>query len=288
MSSPPHRVRITSARPVGGGCISPAARVELEGGETYFLKWSRSDGEPRGLLEAEAKSLEAMRSVGVVRVPSVIATGGSWLLLEWLEPGRASPRTWRQLGGAAAAQLHGARAARFGWSTDNFIGRLAQANGWLDSWPEFWRIRRLEPQLHEAARLGHFSSEDRSRFNQLLDRLDSALLAVASADGASLLHGDLWSGNVHVCADGSAALVDPASYYGHREVDLAMAELFGGFGVEFFDSYRDAWPLAEGYCEARRPIYQLYYLLVHVNLFGRSYVAAARTARDAALAAVST
>ena len=273
-----------TATPVGGGCISPAARVECATGDVVFLKWSTEGEDGRGgagsgtltgLFEAEVQALEALRAADAVRVPTVIARGGqttshTWILLEWLEPGRPGPRQWERLG-TGLATLHRTRADRYGWPTDNFIGSLPQANAWLDDWAEFWRTRRLEPQLRLAYDAGWFDPTVRARFDALLGHLDQHL-APAAEDGPSLLHGDLWSGNVHTTSDGEPALIDPASYHGHREVDLAMTELFGGFAPSFYHAYHETWPLAPGYDEVRRPIYQLYYLLVHVNLFGAGYV----------------
>lgn len=271
-------VRIVEARAVGGGCISAAARVELQGDGPAFLKWAGSRNVADGFFRAEAVSLDALHSAGAIRVPAVRAVADRWLLLEWLEPGPPTDATWARLGRELAA-LHQTRGPAFGMAHDNFIGSLPQANGWMDSWSAFWRERRLEPQLRHAYDRGHFNSRDRSRFDSLLARLNDLLGATPDA-GASLLHGDLWNGNVHALANGSPALIDPSTYYGHREVDLAMAELFGGFARSFFDAYIETWPLGAGYREVRRPIYQLYYLLVHVNLFGASYVAACRTAID--------
>jgi len=275
---------VSSVRAVGGGCISPAARVETDAGDVFFLKWGSGGRTPAGLFDAEARALAALAAANAVRVPEVIAVGGPdsgapWLLLEWLEPGSPNARTWPELGRSLAA-LHRVRAERYGWPEDNFIGSLPQANGWSASWAAFWRERRLAPQLERAVRAGYFDARARRRFDALLDRLD-ALLAEAEADGASLLHGDLWGGNVHVMAGGRAALIDPSAYHGHREVDLAMSELFGCFGSGFYEAYREAWPLAPGYAERRRPIYQLYYLLVHVNLFGASYVGSTLARLDA-------
>jgi fructosamine-3-kinase len=167
------------------------------------------------------------------------------------------------------------RADAFGWAADNFIGSLPQANSACVRWPQFWAEQRLFPQWERARRSGHFDAADGRAFRRLLARLDD-LLAPGDADGPSLLHGDLWGGNVHVISGGEAALIDPSTYHGHREVDLAMAELFGGFGASFLPAYREAWPLAPGYDEARRALYQLYYVLVHVNLFGAGYVAGTR------------
>jgi fructosamine-3-kinase len=278
------RVKLVGARAVGGGCISPTARVEFETAPTGFLKWSAPGQVAANFFLEEARSLQALEAAGAVRVPSVTAVNERWLLLEWLEPGRANARMWPDLG-IALAQSHRNRGDAFGWVADNFIGSLPQPNGWLESWPEFWRARRLVPQLERAYAAGHFDARDRRRFDVLLARLDDAL-ATAARDGPSLLHGDLWNGNVHVMEGGGAALVDPSSYYGHREVDLAMAELFGGLGRVFFDAYREEWPIAAGYHELRRPIYQLYYLLVHVNLFGAAYTSGSRAAADSALAAL--
>ena len=271
---------ITGTAAVGGGCISPTARVDTDAG-SYFLKWGSPDL-PDGLLAAEARGLRALGQADEVRVPTVVAEGApapAWLLLEWLEPGSAGPGAWTRLGVELAA-LHRHRADRFG-GEDNFIGSLPQANGRTRDWPEFWRSRRLEPQLRQAIERGLMGSEDRRRFDALYGRIDE-ILAPGNEDGPSLLHGDLWGGNVHMMADGTAAIIDPSVYHGHREVDLAMADLFGGFGTEFHAAYDDAWALHPGYAPTRRAVYQLYYLLVHVNLFGSGYVGRTRRALEAA------
>jgi fructosamine-3-kinase len=272
-------VAIGTASPVGGGCISPTARVETDAGDLFFLKWG-GPGLPDGLLAAEAAGLRALADADAVRVPGVVAGGGegqdAWLILEWLEPGRAGPSSWETLGRNLAA-LHQRRAHRFGAEDDNFIGALPQANAPADDWPEFWRTRRLEPQVRAASDRGLLGRADRARFDALYRLLDDAL-APAADDGPSLLHGDLWNGNVHVLRGGEPALIDPAIYHGHREVDLAMAELFGGFAPDFLPAYDEAWPLLPGRTPRRRAIYQLYYLLVHVNLFGASYLADTRKA----------
>ena len=271
-------VRITGTAPVGGGCISPTARLDSDAG-SFFLKWGSPDL-PDGILAAEARGLRQLGEAGEVRVPGVVAEGtGSdpvWLLMEWLEPGSAGRDAWARLGAELAA-LHRHRADRFGADTDNYIGSLPQANERMDSWPAFWRDRRLEPQLRSAIDRGLMGGADRRRFDDLFGHLQE-LLAVGNEDGPSLLHGDLWSGNVHMTADGAAAIIDPSVYHGHREVDLAMADLFGGFGPAFRSAYDDAWPLSPGYAPTRRAIYQLYYLLVHVNLFGSGYVGRTRSA----------
>lgn len=277
-------VRIARSVSVGGGCISPVARLELRSGDRYFLKRD-GPGLPPDLLAAEARGLHQLAEADAVRVPAVVGLDPSdppaWLLLEWLEPGTATPASWRRLGRDLAA-LHRCRAARFGAARDNFVGPLPQRNTSADDWAEFWATRRLEPQLRTAMDSGALGDDVRSAFDRLFARLPE-LLAPADDDGPSLLHGDLWNGNVHVMDDGTPAVIDPSVYHGHREVDLAMAELFGGFGAGFLDAYREAWPLREGYSPARRAAYQLYYLLVHVNLFGGAYVASTRRALQEAV-----
>lgn len=274
--------RVVEASPVGGGSISPTARVRTVSGDSYFLKWGGVDV-PSALLAAEAEGLHDLAAAGAVRVPDVLeqggdpaprATGHSWLLLEWLEPGAPSSDGWQRLGREIAA-LHRSRSARFGADASNFIGSLPQDNRRTAHWPEFWRDRRLEPQLVRAEQRGLLGDGDRRRFEELYERLDD-LLGPAADEGASLLHGDLWSGNVLMLDNDLPAVVDPSVYHGHREVDLAMAELFGGFGQGFHDAYRESWPLTQGYAPVRRSVYQLYYLLVHVNLFGSAYVSRTR------------
>lgn len=267
--------KIRTVSRVGGGCISPGARVETGGGSAYFVKWAAPGEAPPRFFEEEARSLRALAQVGRVRVPAVISAGSDWLLLEWLEPGPAADGAWAELGQGLAG-MHRAGADAFGWPADNWIGSLPQSNVAADGWPGFWRDRRIGPQWERARSGGFFDASDQRAMDALALRLDD-LLEAGERDGPSLLHGDLWSGNVHMLGGGGAALIDPSSYHGHREVDLAMARLFGGFGRDFFEAYEDAWPLEPGFAAIRCGIYQLYYLLVHVNLFGAGYVGRCRS-----------
>jgi fructosamine-3-kinase len=268
--------KLSAARPVGGGCISHAARLRTAGGAQAFLKYGVQGEFPLGIFAAEARSLAVLLATGAVRVPYVIAasdTAGTpftWLLLEWLEPGQLT-RESAELLGRSLANLHRCTHDLCGWFSPNFIGSLPQSNEWSAAWPAFWRDQRIVPQLEAAALAGALRAAERARIRALLDQIDHLL---QSDDGhkPSLLHGDLWAGNVHAVATGEPALIDPACYYGHREVDLAMAALFGGFNRRFFEAYDEVWVRPPGY-EQRRLVYQLYYLLVHVNLFGRSYLA---------------
>ena len=264
---------VGSVTQVGGGCINAAARVELGSGSA-FLKWNPDT--PAGLFAAEARGLEELRRAAVeLHIPEVLDVGEHALLLEWLEPAARDVAHDARLG-RGLAELHRARLG--GEARDNWVGPLPQDNSPAGNWAEFWTLRRLEPQLrlaHDAGRMPGQASE----WDALFARIPE-LLAPAAVDGASLLHGDLWSGNVLATTRGPA-LVDPAVYHGHREVDLAMAELFGGLSATALAAYTETWPLLPGYTE-RQPVYQLYPLLIHVNLFGGGYVAeAARVLRSA-------
>ena len=257
---------IRAIQPVGGGCINTSARLELRGGPV-FLKYN--GGAPERMFAVEAAGLDALRDAAPgLRVPGVLGWRGRWLALEWLEPGRGGAETDERLGRGLAA-LHSVVRERWGWEENGYIGSLPQANAAAVGWADFWWRRRLEPQLRLAERDGARPGAPED-WERLAERLPD-LLAAGEEEGPSLLHGDLWSGNVLALSGGEAALVDPAAYLGHREVDLAMAELFGGFGARFHEAYRESLPLRPGYQECRRHLYQLYYLLVHVNLFGGSY-----------------
>ncbi|HSR41255.1 MAG TPA: fructosamine kinase family protein [Longimicrobiales bacterium] len=268
-------VEIVDLRSVGGGCINPSARLETGEGAAYFLKWNARHP---GLFAPEAEGLRALAASDAVRVPRVVGVGEGgesapgWLLLEYVPRGRAGPDYGRRLGRELAA-LHRTRGDAWGWPSDNFIGSLPQPNGPRASWAEFWVEERLRPQLARARESGHRPGSE-GEWKALFSRIGE-LVGPAEDEGPSLLHGDLWSGNVYPDSRGAPVLVDPAVYRGHREVDLAMTELFGGFPASFLEAYRESWPLAPGYEERRRALYQLYPLLVHVNLFGGGYVAGA-------------
>jgi fructosamine-3-kinase len=262
--------------PVTGGCISPAWHAQLDNGASVFIK-SLPEGGPAGLLQAEALSLTRIRETEAIRVPDVLHVSPAWLALEWLPPAAASSADWRTLG-RGLALLHRTCSSDYGWEADNFIGRLPQHNSARGAWTEFWVEQRLRPQLQATADM--FAVDTRDAFKTLFADV-APVLERAEADGASLLHGDLWNGNVHMSSNGPA-LIDPSSYFGHREVDLAMARLFGGFPRDFFAAYEAEWPLLPD-AEARVPLYQLYYLLVHVRLFGAGYIAQTERALQQAL-----
>jgi protein-ribulosamine 3-kinase len=249
---------IEQVHAVAGGCISNASRVRTRSGGAYFLKW----GDNPGMFHAEAQALEVIRATQTVRVPAVVALG-DWLVTEWIEPAPMTRTAWEKLGGQLA-EMHRHQSPQFGWQASNYIGSLPQSNSWSADWTEFWRDQRIIPQI-EGLGTAH-----RQRVDKLLLHAADEL-AAGNHEGASLLHGDLWGGNIHGAEHGDAAVIDPSSYYGHREVDLAMAALFGGFDPCFYEAYNAAWPLERGY-DRRRLFYQLYYMLVHVNLFGGAYL----------------
>ena len=278
--------QIASSRGVGGGCINNSVRIETAEGTHCFLKWNPTS--PTGLFAAEAAGLVALRSAAAVRVPQPLAwsSGGSgpgWLLMEYIAATPAAADSDERLGrGLAGVHLrepearstslgpHGGVLASdtpssFGWHEDNWIGALSQSNDVETSWAVFWRDHRIVPQLRRARRENYLSDPKLDRVVELIPK------ALDDVETPELLHGDLWSGNAYFSAGGDPVLVDPAVYHGDGEVDLAMAELFGGFGPRFFHAYQEARPISPAYEAYRRDLYQLYYLLVHVNLFGASY-----------------
>ncbi|MCY3677581.1 MAG: fructosamine kinase family protein [Gemmatimonadetes bacterium] len=293
------RSSVESVRPIGGGCINNALKMCTAGG-SFCLKWNAGAG--RDFFRMEAEGLSALADSGAVEVPRVIAVGGDgdeapWLLLEWIEEARATGDTWAQLG-HRLARLHRTRQGRsipvghapgFGWHGDNVIGSLPQPNRWTDDWAEFWTELRILPLARELGGDGTLSRSRLALVERAAARMSDLLAPAATADGPSLLHGDLWSGNVLFGrrqtvpdADPLPFLIDPAVYVGHREVDLAMCRLFGGFPARFRNAYEAVWPLLPDH-ERRLPAYQLYPLLVHARLFGGGYAAAVARAAQAVL-----
>lgn len=268
---------IVRADRLGGGDINDAFAVALADGRKVFVK--TNDRAPAEMFPAEARGLEWLRAARALRIPEVLAVSSgkagepAFLALEYLEPGRPRAGFDEELGRGLAA-LHGCHAAGFGLDHDNFIGRLPQSNRGHASWAEFYRCERLEPQLRLAVDSGRASSAMRRGFERLFAKLDELC---GPAEPPARLHGDLWGGNLHTGPSGEPCLIDPACYGGHREVDLAMMRLFGGFSPRVFAAYEEAAPLSPGHAE-RVSLYQLYPLMVHVNLFGGGYGASVESA----------
>jgi fructosamine-3-kinase len=226
-------------------------------------------------FEAEAAGLAALRATRTVRVPEVLSCGlvdhQARIELEYLDLRGFDRASGAELG-RQLAELHRHSGEHFGWSADNFIGDAPQRNGWRDNWALFYAERRLRPQLQWA--IGNGMDRRLADMGEsLAERLPAFFLDYRPT--VSLLHGDLWSGNAATLADGTPVIFDPAVYYGDREADIAMSELFGGFPESFYASYRLAWPLDVGY-ETRKTLYNLYHVLNHFNLFGAGYLGQAR------------
>jgi fructosamine-3-kinase len=272
----------TPAGRVAGGSINDCYRWTGDAGEMFVKVAPRA---ALAMFEAEADGLGELARARAVRVPRVLACGqtdaAAFLALEWIAAGPRSADSERRLGTALAA-LHTVTASRFGWGRDNTIGRTPQANGWCAQWAEFFRERRLRPQLDLTASHG-FAALLAAPGRRLLEAVPALLAGHRPA--ASLLHGDLWGGNWLATSSGEPVIFDPAVYYGDREADLAMTELFGGFGAPFYQAYQAAAPLSPG-ARARVELYNLYHVLNHANLFGGGYAVQARAMIDGLLAQV--
>jgi fructosamine-3-kinase len=255
-----------------GGDINDAYDVTLADGRRVFVK-SNDQADPR-MFACEARGLEWLREADAIRIPRVLAysdaeDGVAFLVLERIgSTARAADYDDRLGRGLAALHRSGWKDGRFGFTEPNFIGSLTQDNTCADTWPAFYVTRRLEPQVRAAIDRGRAPASWQRGFTRLFAVMDDL---TGPPEPPSRLHGDLWSGNVMVDDDGAPCLIDPAVYAGHREVDLAMLRLFGGMSARTLAAYHEAAPLADGH-ESRVALYQLYPLLVHVNLFGGGYV----------------
>ena len=265
---------VRSAKRLAGGDINDAYQVTLADGNQLFVKTHANP--PLGMYEAEARGLRWIAEADAIRTPRVIALSDArpaFLALELMTSAKRGTGFDETLGRSLAA-LHAFGAPCFGLDHDNFIGRLAQSNVVTADWASFYWSCRLEPQLRLAVDRGLIDAATRSSFEVLQRVLPDR---VGAAEPPSRLHGDLWGGNLHVDDTGQPALIDPAVYGGHREMDLAMMRLFGGFGERVFAAYVEAHPPAPG-ADERVALYQLYPLLVHVNLFGGTYLGSVKRA----------
>ncbi|UCD67239.1 MAG: fructosamine kinase family protein [Betaproteobacteria bacterium] len=271
-------------RPVSGGCINSTIIISNDD-SNYFVKLNSA--RYAEMFAAEADGLRYLSGAHALRVPMPLCCGSddehAWLVLEKLgELDSKTTRDWRQLG-RGLASMHRHQYKQYGWHRDNTIGSTPQRNHYSDNWIEFVRNQRIGYQLGLADKNCH-DKRLQSNGRQLLDRLPQLL---ADHDPApSLLHGDLWSGNIAFCENGQPVVFDPAVYYGDRETDVAMTELFGGFPPEFYNAYNAEWPLETGY-RLRKHLYNLYHLLNHLNLFGGAYLAQCQATIDRLLAHVN-
>ncbi|MCB9526757.1 MAG: fructosamine kinase family protein [Myxococcales bacterium] len=262
---------VIHAQPVSGGSINAAARLDTAAGPV-FLKWNAHPIPDQ--FEREAAGLQALADAGSgLRVPRPLhaarpqGDAPGFLLLEWLPEGRRAADFDERLGVGLAA-LHRATAPRFGFDADTYCGATPQPNGWRDDWLEFYRDQRLGHLLRLAVDHRGVPGAERRAFERLLTRLPEWL--ATDPEPPALIHGDLWAGNVHVAPDGAPGLIDPAVSYSHREAELGMMALFGGFGSRTWAAYEAAWPLQPGWRE-RLPLYTLFHVLNHYVLFGGPY-----------------
>lgn len=259
-------VDILKASSLSGGCINHVHRLQTSIGD-FCIKYNLRDRFPE-MFTCEADGLALLKSAGEIHTPGVFCTdeAGSfaYILLEFIDQGRKN-LFFMQDFGRSLARLHRHTAGYFGHDMDNYMGSLQQSNTKYTDWNSFFVEERLKKQVSLAS--GYFSSSDFAAFERLYTRLDELL----PVEPPAMLHGDLWGGNYMVTPDGKACLIDPAAYYGHREVDIAMTTLFGGFDEHFYASYQEEYPLEKGW-QARLDIFKLYPLLIHLNLFGSGYL----------------
>ena len=268
-------IAIEDSSYVGGGDINDSRCLYLSNGKKVFVKLNTVNNS--GFFDAEETGLAAIASTGAIATPVLLAKGideklrQSFLMMEMIERTRSSNDCWEVFGQELAA-MHKADTAsftngrRFGFCSSNYIGASSQINTPMDSWIDFFRQCRLEPQFKRAEK--HFAGNFIPKIIKFLERLDHILTEPLYP---SLLHGDMWSGNIMTGPDGKMMLIDPAVYVGCAEADIAMTELFGSLPGSFYASYKNAGDIGEGY-EGRRDIYNLYHILNHLNLFGRSYL----------------
>lgn len=259
-----NQLEIQQISALSGGDINEVFLLSSSA-EKFVVKLNKAEKFP-GMFEAEKAGLEALAKPEVIDIPKPLATGKignySYLLLEYRETGSKNEDFWENFG-RQLARLHSNSAEKFGFSQDNYIGSLPQYNKNKASASEFYISQRLEPQIEMAQNKGY----DLGNIPNFLKNISSLIPEEAPA----LVHGDLWGGNFLVNASGMPCLIDPAVAYAPREMDLGMMKLFGGFDEELFRSYKEEFPLEAGF-EKRIPLWQLYYLLVHLNLFGTGYL----------------
>ncbi len=264
---------IIAIKPVSGGDINEAASIHTIS-KKYFVKYNNHTSAYK-MLSTEQKGLQLIATTQEIATPQCYraakAGAYSFLLMDFYEPQSASPQFWKNFG-RALAKMHMHTAPNFGLDHDNFIGSLEQPNKQFETWSEFYILQRLAPQFQLAFNTKRLNATDRKSIENLYKLLPELLPEEAPA----LIHGDLWNGNFIVGINDQPILIDPAVFYGSREIDLAMSKLFGGFAPSFYESYNQTFPLEKG-IEKRVELYQLYYLLVHVNLFGGSYISSVRS-----------
>jgi fructosamine-3-kinase len=261
--------KIKSFSSLSGGCISDAYKIVTNDNSTLFLKYNT--GSSNDMFIKEANGLRELAKSNAIRIPEVLSFNEDYILLEFIHSGSKRINFFEDFG-RKFAEMHKYTSDKYGFNENNYIGSNPQKNipneKEKSSWVDFYFNKRILFQLQLAEKFGNATSELRSLISKLEEKIDEII--GGRNEKPSLLHGDLWGGNYMVDENGDAALIDPAIYYGHREADLGMTKLFGGFGSEFYKSYNETFPLDDG-CEYRENIYKLYHVLNHLNLFGGGY-----------------
>jgi protein-ribulosamine 3-kinase len=252
--------------PIGGGCISNTVKLSTKN-KSFFLKWKQGSFD---MFEKECLGLRLIKKTGSLKVPNTHQVGElegkGFLLMEFLDSGSTNTKYWEKLGNGLV-QLHKNTNSHYGLDHDNYIGSLSQHNKMSKTWSDFFINQRLMPQVKLAYSKGLLDSN----ILKLFDTLYLQIHYLIPEENPALLHGDLWSGNIHCGPNSEPYLIDTAVYYGHREAELAFTKLFGGFDEAFYDNYDQSFPLISGY-KSRTDLFNLYPLLVHLNLFGTSYL----------------
>lgn len=254
--------------PVGGGCVAKTFQVNTEAGNSYFVKTGMHN--PKALL-CEANGLKALAETGTIHIPKVFFVNEAFLVLEYVQQGTQAPNFFENFG-KQLALLHKKTATEFGFFEDNYIGNTPQINTWTTYWETFYSEHRLRYQL-DLLNLQGLLTKPLSVFYSNLEEIVVEVFT-GSEEPPALLHGDLWAGNYMTNSEGKVCIFDPAVYYGHREAELAMTRLFGGFSTAFYESYQNTYPLKKDW-KKRESLYRLYHILNHVNLFGSSYLQSA-------------
>lgn len=261
--------KLLSVKPLSGGCINECFVYKMDKG-AFFVKLNKR--ESLAMFEAEVQGLDSLRATKTIRIPKTyccgsLPEGGAYLIMEYIVPGKMKSWTQKRFG-EDLASLHLAEgASRFGFVCDNTIGSTSQKNSWNTSWVDFFLLNRLQEQLDLADKTN--GDETLRDYGKKVLKIVPKLFEGISIK-PSLIHGDLWSGNMLVDEEGRVAIVDPAAYYGHHEAEFGMMEMFGGGSLEFYEAYHQKIPKQEGF-EERQLVYKLYHILNHLNLFGRGY-----------------
>ncbi len=255
--------KIINSSSLGGGSIASANKITTQSGKNYFYKTYSN----RKIHHKEANGLCELRKTKTIRIPEVIAVNDDFLLLEYIETGIEKP-DFSENFGVMFAKMHKTKSDKFGFYEDNYLGKTFQKNTpCFTNWVEFYWENRLLYQLRLAEKRGYATKELIEVFNKLESKITSI---ITTDEKPTIIHGDLWSGNYMVDKQGNACIIDPAIYYGHREADLAMTRIFGGFDFDFYRAYEKEYPLEDGH-KYREGIYEVYHIINHLNSFGTTY-----------------